>query len=129
MNANGQCTLELSARLGKEIARDTLVIRTDTRATPAAVADGPKTAEVNTIVQLDASRSRDPRAFPKASLTYKWRQVGGPATDLSSDELPDPIFYPVKPGTYTFELVFSNPIRTGTPARCSVKVAGASGAP
>ena len=81
-----------------------------------------KTAKVNTIVQLDGRGSKDPRAFPKSALRYEWRQVGGPKTIMSSDEWPDPIFFPTRAGTYTFELTMSNPIRTSAPAKCSVKV-------
>ena len=122
MNKNGQSDLEIEAKWGDEVAKDKLTIRTDTKATPTAVAQCPQTAKVNTIVQLDATRSTDPRGFPRGECTYAWKQVAGPAADLASDELADPIFFPTEPGTYTFELVFSNPIRTSKPAQCSVVV-------
>ena len=122
MDKNGSCTIELEARLGDEVAKDTFTIRTDTKATPLADARCPKTANVNTIVQLDATRSRDPRRFPASRCSYAWKQVAGPKADLASTEWPDPIFFPTEPGTYTFELLFSNPIRTSKPVRCSVVV-------
>jgi hypothetical protein len=36
--------------------------------------------------------------------------------------LPDPIFYPIEPGRYTFQLTLANPLRTSRPAECSVEV-------
>ena len=122
MDKNGSWTIELEARLGDEVAKDSFTIRTDTKTTPVAVARCPKTAKVNTIVQLDGARSRDLRRFSASRCSYAWKQVAGPKADLASTEWPDPIFFPTEPGTYTFELTFSNPIRTSKPVRCSVTV-------
>ena len=77
---------------------------------------------MNTIVQLDATKSTEPRGFPADAIRYEWKQVAGPEANLSSIELPDPIFYPEKPGTYEFELRVSNPLRTSQPAKCAVVV-------
>ena len=44
------------------------------------------------------------------------------SVSIAAAELPDPIFYPMEPGTYTFEVTFSSPIRTSEPARCTVVV-------
>jgi hypothetical protein len=118
----GEWTLELEAKLGDEVAKDQVNVRADANITPAAVAECPKAAKVNTIVQLDATKSTDPRRFPAESIRYEWKQVAGPEANLSSSEWPDPIFYPEKPGTYEFELRVSNPLRTSAPARCSVVV-------
>ena len=122
MSKWGGYTFELEATLGDEVARDSVSIRADARLTPEAVAEAPATAKLRTIVQLDASKSRDPRGFPKDQIRYAWKQVEGPEAILSSPEWPDPIFYPTQPGTYAFEVTVSNPIRTSKPARCSVQV-------
>ena len=119
----GEWTLEVEAKSGGESAKDTVNIRADANITPKAVATAPATAKVNTIVQLDASKSTEPRRFPPDAIRYEWKQVGGPETNLSSVELTDPIFYPEKPGTYEFELRVSSPLRTSAPARCAVVVA------
>jgi len=121
MNRNGQCDIEIEAKLGDETAKDKLTIRTDTHATPVAKPTCPKTAKVNTIVQLDGSRSEDHRGF-RRGYTWQWKQTAGPKAQLASNELPDPIFFPTEPGTYTFELVFSSPIRSSKPATCTVVV-------
>ncbi|MHC4716877.1 MAG: right-handed parallel beta-helix repeat-containing protein [Planctomycetota bacterium] len=122
MTTNGSWTVELEAKLGGEVARDTLAIRTDTHVTPVAVARCPAAAKVDTIVQLDGTSSRDPRRFPSHRLRYGWKQIAGPEAILSSAELPDPIFFPAQAGAYTFELTLANPLRTSRPTRCTVKV-------
>ena len=87
-----------------------------------AVVTGPKTAKANTIVQLDASRSREPRRFPPEEIKYQWRQTGGPNVDLSSTEWMSPIFFPEQPGIYTFELTVSSPIANSKPTSFKVEV-------
>jgi hypothetical protein len=118
----GQVTFEFSAKLGDEVAKSQVAIRADARIAPTAVPKAPETAQVLTIVQLDGTESTDPRGFEPRYHRYKWEQVGGPEAILSSDELPDPIFYPTEPGEYTFELTMANPIRTSDPVQCSVRV-------
>ena len=129
MAAWGAYTFEIEAKLGDETAKDQVRLRADAKLTPQAVALAPKTATVNTIVQLDATKSTDPRRFPSDQVKYVWTQISGPEAILSSNEWPDPIFYPTEPGTYVFELTVSNPIRTSQPARCSVTVMGSEGEP
>jgi hypothetical protein len=118
----GTCIFELSAKLGDEVAKDRVSVRADARLTPTAVALAPKTAKLHTIVQLDGTTSTDPRGFPKSQIGYVWTQTDGPQAILSSNEWPDPIFYPTEAGTYVFELTVSNPLRTSKPARCTVTV-------
>jgi hypothetical protein len=118
----GQVTFEFSAKLGDEVATSQVAVRADAQIAPVAVARAPEAAKVLTIVQLDGTESTDPRGFEPRYHRYKWKQVGGPEAILSSDELPDPIFYPTEPGTYTFELTMANPIRMSQPVQCSVKV-------
>jgi len=118
----GQVVFELQAKLGNELAKAQVKVRADRKIAPVAIPRAPKTAKVLTIVQLDATASIDPRRFPKSQIRYAWKQLDGPKATLSSQEWPDPIFYPTEPGTYVFELRVSNPIRTSKPARCSVKV-------
>jgi len=75
-----------------------------------------------TIVQLDGSRSTDPRGFPPHTIRYQWRQTGGPTVNLSSVEWIDPIFFPDQPGNYEFELVVSSPIAASEATRYIVEV-------
>ncbi len=119
----GACTFELSAKLGGEVAKDRVSVRADSRLTPTAIAVAPKTARLHTIVQLDGTTSTDPRGFSQSQIGYVWKQIEGPQANLSSDEWPDPIFYPTEAGTYVFELTVSNPLRTSKPAQCAVTVA------
>lgn len=122
MNKWGSCTFELTARLGDEVAKDRVSVRADAKLTPAAVALAPKAAKLHSIVQLDGTTSTDPRGFPKSEIGYVWRQIEGPEAILSSNEWPDPVFYPTEAGTYAFDLTVSNPLRTSKPTRCTVKV-------
>lgn len=122
MGAFGGYTFELEAKHGGEVAKHQTYIRADAQLTPTAVAIALEAAKVNTIVQLDGSKSKDPRGFPKAQIGYLWKQVEGPEADMSSSEWPTPIFYPTEPGTYVFELTVSNPIRTSKPVQCRVNV-------
>jgi hypothetical protein len=117
-----QAELELSATLGDQTVSDRGIIRQDTNITPKAVITGPKQAVVNTIVQLDASGSTEPRRFPPETINYRWRQTGGPRADLSSPEWINPIFFPEEPGSYTFELTVSSPIATSTATSFTVEV-------
>ena len=114
--------LDLTAELDGKTVKDRVEIRQDANIVPTAKPTCPRTAKVNTIVQLDGSKSTEPRKFPRSQCSYKWQQTAGPKANLASDELPDPIFYPTEAGTYTFELVFSSPIASSKPARCSVVV-------
>jgi hypothetical protein len=124
MEAWGGYGFELEARLGDEVVKDRVSVRADAQLTPVALAVAPKTAKVRSIVQLDGSKSTDPRRFPADQIRYHWSQLEGPEAFLSSPEWPDPVFYPTEPGTYVFELTVSNPLRTSRPARCAVEVAG-----
>jgi hypothetical protein len=119
---SGEYTFELEAKLGEEVAKDTCLLRADAKIRPVAVASAPAEAKTLTIVQLDATKSTDPRGFPSDAIRYEWKQTAGPQAILSSAEWPDPIFYPAEPGTYTFEVKVSNPIATSDPATCSVVV-------
>lgn len=121
MTRSGEYEIALEAAWGDETVTDKVQVRTDKEATPVAVVVCPPTARVNTIVQLDATQSRDPRGF-REQHEWKWKQVSGPASELASDELADPIFFPTEPGTYAFEVVFSSPIRSSVPAVCRVVV-------
>jgi len=115
--------LELTASLGGQTASDRVTIRQDADITPEAVIVGPEAARPNTIVELDASQSKDPRAFPPATIRYRWKQTAGPEVNLSSAEWVSPIFFPEQPGRYTFELVVSSPIASSRPASFTVEVA------
>jgi len=117
-----QAELELTAKWADQTVSDRVIVREDTNITPKAVVTGPKKVAANTIVQLDGSRSTDPRGFPPSAIRYRWRQTRGPTVDLSSNEWIDPIFFPQQPGTYEFELVVSSPIATSGPTAYSVEV-------
>jgi len=122
MNKWGSCTFELTAKWGDEVAKDRVSVRADSKLTPTPIALVPPTAKTRSIIQLDGTTSTDPRGFPRSELRFVWKQVAGPNAVLSSNEWPDPIFYPIEAGTYAFELTVSNPLRTSKPARCSVTV-------
>jgi hypothetical protein len=117
-----QAELELTATLGDQTASDRVTIRQDSAITPRAVITAPAEVAPHTIVQLDASRSKEPRRFPPERVRYRWRQTGGPAVHLSSPEWISPIFFPDRPGTYTFELTVSSPLATSEPVRHTVFV-------
>lgn len=60
---------------------------------------------IPSIVALDGSRSYDPAA---ETLTYHWRQIAGPAVDLSDETAAQPTFVPSEIGIYVFELVVND---------------------
>jgi hypothetical protein len=75
---------------------------------------------VETIVELDGSRSTDPAGFP---LSCRWKKTGGPEALISSLEWATPIFYPLEPGDYAFELVVANPLgKVSEPVQVTVHV-------
>jgi hypothetical protein len=117
-----QAELELTAKLGDQTVSDRVTIRADADITPKAVVTGPKKAKVGTIVQLDGSRSKDPRRFPAEVIQYQWRQTGGPQVNLSSTEWLRPIFFPEQLGVYTFELTVSSPIAISKPISFTIEV-------
>ncbi len=121
-----QAELELTAQLDGQTVSDRVTIREDSDITPKAVISGPKEATINTIVQLDASQSKEPRGFPADSIRYHWKQVGGPNVDLSSTEWVNPVFFPEQPGIYAFELTVTSPIATSKPASFTIRVIGSS---
>jgi hypothetical protein len=121
-----QAELELTAKWADQTVSDRVIVRQDTNITPTAVITGPKKAPANTIVQLDGSRSTDPRGFPPSTIRYQWRQTRGPTVDLSSHEWIDPIFFPDQPGNYEFELIVSSPIATSEAAGFCVEVTPAN---
>jgi hypothetical protein len=122
MEAWGGYGFELEAKLGAEVVKDRVSLRADAQLTSVPRALAPQTATLGSIVQLDGTKSTDPRRFPASQIRYNWSQLEGPEAILSSHQWPDPVFYPTEPGTYVFELTVSNPLRTSQPARCAVEV-------
>ncbi len=73
---------------------------------PVANAGNAQAVVVGSVVTLDGSKSSDPD--PGTSLTYAWRQTGGPAATLSSASVAKPVFTAAAAGAYTFELTVSD---------------------
>jgi hypothetical protein len=64
------------------------------------------------VITLDGSGSYDPQ---DDSLTYHWRQIAGPAVELSDINAVDPNFIPVDYGVYVFELVVNDGFKDSAP--------------
>ncbi|TKJ38696.1 MAG: hypothetical protein CEE38_03045 [Planctomycetes bacterium B3_Pla] len=62
-------------------------------------------SHIPAVVTLDGSGSYDPG---DATLTYYWRQIDGPAVELSDENTAGPTFVPPETGVCTFELVVSD---------------------
>ena len=62
-------------------------------------------ALVPAVITLDGSGSYDPNG---AVLIYRWRQIEGPAVELSDANAVSPTFVPVGFGVYAFELIVNN---------------------
>src|SRR5262249_6483784 len=57
------------------------------------------------LLMLDGSASSDPNG---ASLTYHWKQIGGPVGNFINATAAKPAFNATELGTYTFELIVNN---------------------
>ncbi|SMF95140.1 REJ domain-containing protein [Methylomagnum ishizawai] len=85
---------------------------------PTAAATAPTTVEVGAVVALDGSASADPDTGDH--LAYRWTQVSGPATTLSSADTDRPIFIAGGAGTYAFKLAVTD--SAGLASEASVQV-------
>jgi len=120
LDAWGSFRFQVEAKLGDEVVKDEVSLRANQTLTPTAQASAPQEARVETIVELDGSRSTDPAGFP---LSYRWTQTSGPEALMSSLEWPTPIFYALEPGVYAFELAVANPLgKVSEPVRATVHV-------
>lgn len=62
-------------------------------------------SDMPSIITLDGSGSYDPGGEP---LTYHWRQIAGPAVELSDENAVQLTFVPGELGIYVFELVVND---------------------
>jgi sugar lactone lactonase YvrE len=69
---------------------------------PAAVASGPASGTVNAALTLDGTASTG------SGLTYRWRQVAGPAAGISGADSASPSVVPFATGAYGFELTVAD---------------------
>lgn len=56
------------------------------------------------LIELDGTISISPDG---SELSYEWKQISGPAVELSDPHAAKPFFRTAKPGTYEFQLVVS----------------------
>ncbi|MGB0716033.1 MAG: PKD domain-containing protein [Phycisphaerae bacterium] len=81
---NSTLTFQLAVTDGKTTVFDTVEILVEaTDAAPSASANGPANALVGEIVHLDATTSTDPEG---QGLIFNWRQVSGPAVEMTGDD-------------------------------------------
>ncbi len=70
-------------------------------------------------VALDGSGSYDPGGDP---LTYHWRQIAGPAVDLSDENAVEPNFAPSEIGVYVFELIVNDGLIDSSPDNVGIVI-------
>lgn len=95
---------------------------------PVANAGNDITAAVNDVVQLNGSASTDGDGDP---LTYAWSLVSGPDTPTLSPDATavNPTFTATSAGTYTWQLVVSDPYTSSAPDQVNVVVGSSNTAP
>ena len=97
---------------------------------PVAVVVAPTRARPGALIKMDATQSYD---LAGTSLTYLWRQTGGPkVTNYVIDErLGDaaPAFQAPSPGIYSFELIVSNGKLRSRPVEIDIEVGDARRTP
>jgi K319-like protein len=82
---------------------------------PVAVASGPATAAVGSVVTLNGEESVGAEGF-------SWTQVAGPWVPISGSSTTSPTFTPLAAGTYGFELEVDDDHVRSAPARVDVVV-------
>lgn len=93
---------------------------------PTARAIAPATAAVGLPLQLDGSGSA-PAAG--GALSFRWRQVAGPAAGLNDDDRAMATAVAFEPGVYAFELAVREANGESLPSRVQVLVTGTSPLP
>jgi len=99
-----------------------VMVQTPTNQAPVAVAQKTLPAgeiAVGDLVVLDGSGSVDPEGTP---LTYAWTQTAGAKVILTNPGSVQSSFYPVIPGTYSFQLVVSDGVNLSYPSPVSFTV-------
>ena len=96
----GDYVFELIVHDGIQASQpDMVVVQVENLPPVASAGIGRSFARVPSQIQLDGSHSIDPEG---SLLSYEWKQVAGPITELESTARP--IFSPPEEGSYTFEL-------------------------
>jgi hypothetical protein len=91
-------------------------------ALPQARASGPAQAAVNVAASLDGAASAASNGGP---LSYRWRQVAGPAAGLTDADKASATVVPFAAGYHEFELTVAEGGAVGVPARLAVEVLAA----
>lgn len=86
---------------------------------PAASATGPAQGAVNVPLSLDGTASA---AASGGTLSYRWRQVAGPAAGLTDADRPTATVVPFAAGYHVFELTVAEGGAVGVPVRLAVEV-------
>ncbi|MDX2008587.1 MAG: PKD domain-containing protein [Myxococcaceae bacterium] len=116
-DSTGPATLRVTATTaeGGTQSKDVTVVVN----VPTAVATRPAPAKVTDTVTLDASRSFDAQG---STLTFAWRQVGGPPVVLSNAMTARASFTALRPGLLRFEVTASNAAVSSLPVPVDVVV-------
>lgn len=101
-----------------------VVVESRTEHIPVAAAPDALRAIAGTLINLDASESVD---IDGDSLTYSWRQLGGPAVTLADSGSAVASFRPTESGLYDFELRVNDGRHDSVPHVTVVAVHDASG--
>ncbi len=88
---------------------------------PVAIATGPSTARLGSMVTLSGAQSYDPDDGP-AQLRYAWSTISGPGTTLVGSNTLSPTLIPATAGTYGIRLVVDDSAVASVPAKLGIVV-------
>ena len=86
---------------------------------PTAATGPDQEVTVGTVVLLDGSGSRDPEGAP---LSFRWTQTVGPKVVLSAATVHSPVFIPLLPDTYRFQLAVNDGHSDSAPDSTTITV-------
>jgi len=104
--SQGEYRFELVVSDGTNTSKPDEVLIVIRNRPPVADAGPDQSAiSITPMVILDGSSSYDPAG---EALTYHWRQIAGPPTELSDPNIVEPTFAPSEIGIYVFELIVND---------------------